>query len=158
MKVISDEDARYEMVLIPDEVDYEEHFIDHYLRWLADDDPNDSKKKRFMVDADAEIKYFERRKEDLISQVDLLIGGLDDQKDNQIEEMKSDHRQKIGSGKTADDLAQFEGNTESAYEKRKGRIARRFKELRDQCDERIMKAKKVLKNGKEFPEIESSDD
>lgn len=156
--MISDEDARYEMVLIPDEVDYKEHFIDHYLRWLADDDSNDSKKKRFMVDADAEIKYFERRKEDLTSQVDLLIGRLADQEDNQLVETKSNHEQKIGSGKTVEVLAQLKGSTESAYEKRKGRTALRFAELKDQCDKRIAKAQKVLGSGKEFPLIESSDD
>lgn len=145
-----------EMVLIPDELDYKEIIIDHYIKWVAENDLDSSERKRFQVKAYAEIEYFQRRKEELSAQFDSQLGFLQDEECDKLQEGLKNHRSEIGTGRTVDELAKVEQNVGSIYQQRMERTARKYEMLQGQCDERIRLAKQEVANGENADTTKSS--
>jgi hypothetical protein len=144
--VTFDQSIPNKMILIPDELDYKENIIDHYIKWVAENDIDSSERKRFQVKACAEIEYFQRRKEELAAQFDSQLGFLHDEEGDKLPKELENHKTEIGTGRTVDELAKVEQNVRSIYEQRMDRTARRYEMLQGQCDERIRLAKQELTN------------
>lgn len=58
--------------LIPNELEYFELKIDHYIEWITQDNPNSLLKNKEMTELDLEILFFRHRRQDLIQVCDQL--------------------------------------------------------------------------------------
>ncbi|MBE9014045.1 hypothetical protein IQ250_28040 [Pseudanabaenaceae cyanobacterium LEGE 13415] len=59
--------------LIPSDLEFTEFKIDHYIDWLTKDDPNSSLTTKEMVELDAQIAYFQQRRQELAQECDRLL-------------------------------------------------------------------------------------
>ncbi|MEC4815897.1 MAG: hypothetical protein SAK29_21885 [Scytonema sp. PMC 1069.18] len=144
-------DAAVQMiVLISDEQEYREQFIDCRLQWISDNDPHSHLKNFYMVDCQCEINFFLTRQQELVNARDEHIHHIEQQYEQEVQEIQTTKPPEsvvptIGPehlvGEKIQQWREQEICTKTEkYHKDIQMIADKYNNLQEQCEQRIQRA------------------